>query len=130
MPMSACGHEPSKLRPNWRKSELQSDQPENRNTLKQQNIDSETGQLPQEDTARGFAVAKGQYVLVEDQEIDAVRNVTNLAALRAMFTKNRMKYIGAGGAPANGAFRFWAAFREPLSGLTTKWRKRPWMKTA
>jgi DNA end-binding protein Ku len=44
------------------------------NRLKQQNIDSETGDVvPREDTARGFEVAKGQYLTVEDQEIDAVQ---------------------------------------------------------
>jgi DNA end-binding protein Ku len=44
------------------------------NRLKQQNIDSETGDVvPREDTARGFEVAKGQYLIVEDQEIDAVQ---------------------------------------------------------
>ena len=42
--------------------------------LKQQNVDSETGDVvPREDTARGYEVAKGQYLLVEDQEIDAVQ---------------------------------------------------------
>jgi DNA end-binding protein Ku len=44
------------------------------NRLKQQNIDSETGDVvPRENTARGYEVAKGQYLLVEDQEIDAVQ---------------------------------------------------------
>jgi DNA end-binding protein Ku len=44
------------------------------NRLKQQNIDSETGDVvPREDTARGYEVAKGQYLIVEDQEIDAVQ---------------------------------------------------------
>jgi DNA end-binding protein Ku len=44
------------------------------NRLKQQNVDSETGAVvPREDTARGFEVAKGQYLVVEDQEIDAVQ---------------------------------------------------------
>ena len=44
------------------------------NRLKQQNVNSETGDVvPREDTARGFEVAKGQYLLVEDQEIDAVQ---------------------------------------------------------
>src|SRR3984885_6487101 len=44
------------------------------NRLKQQNIDSETGDVvPREDTARGFEVAKGQYLLIEDQEIEAVQ---------------------------------------------------------
>ena len=44
------------------------------NRLKQQNIDSETGDVvTREDTARGYEVAKGQYLIVEDQEIDAVQ---------------------------------------------------------
>jgi DNA end-binding protein Ku len=44
------------------------------NRLKQQNVDSETGDVvPREDTARGYEAAKGQYLLVEDQEIDAVQ---------------------------------------------------------
>ena len=44
------------------------------NRLKQQNINSETGDVvPREDTARGYEAAKGQYLIVEDQEIDAVQ---------------------------------------------------------
>jgi DNA end-binding protein Ku len=44
------------------------------NRLKQQNVDSETGDVvPREDAARGYEVAKGQYLIVEDQEIDAVQ---------------------------------------------------------
>jgi len=44
------------------------------NQLKQQNIDSETGDVvTREDTARGYEVAKDQYLIVEDQEIDAVQ---------------------------------------------------------
>jgi DNA end-binding protein Ku len=43
------------------------------NRLKQQNVDSETGDVvPREDIARGYEVGKGQYLLVEDQEIEAV----------------------------------------------------------
>jgi DNA end-binding protein Ku len=43
------------------------------NRLKQQNVDSETGEVvPREDTARGYEIAKGQYVLVEDEEFEAV----------------------------------------------------------
>jgi DNA end-binding protein Ku len=42
--------------------------------LKQQNIDAETGEVvPREDIARGYEVAKGHYLLVEDEEIDAVQ---------------------------------------------------------
>src|SRR6476619_4503917 len=45
------------------------------NRLKQQNVDSETGDVvPREDTARGFEVAKGQYLLVEDQEMMPCRS--------------------------------------------------------
>ena len=41
--------------------------------LKQQNVDSETGEaVPREDIARGYEVAKGQYLIVEDEELDAV----------------------------------------------------------
>jgi DNA end-binding protein Ku len=44
------------------------------NRLKQQNVDSETNDVvPREDAARGYEFAKGQYVIVEDQEIDAVQ---------------------------------------------------------
>jgi DNA end-binding protein Ku len=42
--------------------------------LKQQNVDAETGDVvPREDIARGYEVAKGQYLIVEDEEIDAVQ---------------------------------------------------------
>src|SRR5271170_5518870 len=42
--------------------------------LKQQNVDSETGEVvSREDTARGYEVAKGHYLIVEDQEIEAVQ---------------------------------------------------------
>jgi len=44
------------------------------NRLKQQNVDSETGEgVPREDIARGYEVAKGQYLIVEDEELDAVQ---------------------------------------------------------
>jgi len=44
------------------------------NRLRQQNVDSETGEVvPREDTARGYEVAKGQYLIVEDEELDAVQ---------------------------------------------------------
>ena len=44
------------------------------NRLKQQNVDSETGEVvPREDTARGYEVAKCQYLIVEDEELDAVQ---------------------------------------------------------
>jgi DNA end-binding protein Ku len=44
------------------------------NRLKQQNVDSETGEaVPREDIARGYEVAKGQYLIVEDEELNAVQ---------------------------------------------------------
>ena len=44
------------------------------NRLKQQNVDSETGEVvPREDIGRGYEVAKGQYLIVEDEELDAVQ---------------------------------------------------------
>jgi len=44
------------------------------NRLKQQNVDSETGEVVSRDeTVRGYEVAKGQYMTVEDKEIEAVQ---------------------------------------------------------
>jgi DNA end-binding protein Ku len=44
------------------------------NRLKQQNVDSATGEVVQrEDTARGYEVGKGLYLIVEDEELDAVQ---------------------------------------------------------
>src|SRR5260370_33312646 len=43
------------------------------NRLKQQNVDSETGEvIPREDIARGYEIGKGQYLIVEDEEFGAV----------------------------------------------------------
>src|SRR5262252_3886448 len=44
------------------------------NRLKQQNVDSETGEVvARDDTVRGYEVAKGQYMTVEDEEIESVQ---------------------------------------------------------
>src|SRR5438046_8809376 len=44
------------------------------NRLKQQNVDSETGEVvSRDDMVRGYEVAKGQYMIVEDDEIEAVQ---------------------------------------------------------
>jgi DNA end-binding protein Ku len=44
------------------------------NRLKQQNVDSETGEeVPREDVARGYEIGKGQYLIVEDDELEAVQ---------------------------------------------------------
>jgi DNA end-binding protein Ku len=43
------------------------------NRLKQQNVDAETGEaVPREDIARGYEIGKGQYLIVEDEEFEAV----------------------------------------------------------
>src|SRR3974377_1706075 len=40
---------------------------------KQQNVDSETAEVvPRDDTARGYEVGKGQYLIVDDDELEAV----------------------------------------------------------
>jgi DNA end-binding protein Ku len=42
--------------------------------LKQQNVDAETGEVvSRDDMVRGYEVAKGQYMIVEDSEVDAVQ---------------------------------------------------------
>ena len=44
------------------------------NRLKQQNVDSETGEvISRDDTVRGYEVAKDQYMIVEDADIEAVQ---------------------------------------------------------
>jgi len=44
------------------------------NRLKQQNVDSETGEVvSREDMARGYEVGKGQYLVVEDEEFEAIQ---------------------------------------------------------
>ena len=44
------------------------------NRLKQQNVDGETGEpVDKEDIGRGYEVAKGQYLLVEDEELEKVQ---------------------------------------------------------
>ena len=44
------------------------------NRIKQQNVDGETGEaIDKEDIGRGYEVAKGQYILVEDDELEKVQ---------------------------------------------------------
>ena len=44
------------------------------NRLKQQMVDAESGEpVDKEDIKRGYEYAKGQYILVEDDEIDAIK---------------------------------------------------------
>jgi len=56
------------------KSQFQSHQWKTGNRLKQQNVDSETGEVvSREDMARGYEVGKGQYLVVEDEEFEAIQ---------------------------------------------------------
>src|SRR5499427_1046670 len=44
------------------------------NCFKQETVDSETGEVvPREDIARGYEVGKGQYLVVEDEEFEAIQ---------------------------------------------------------
>src|SRR5881392_3627493 len=44
------------------------------NKLKQQQLDSGTGQpVEKDDIGRGYEVAKGEYIQVEDEEIEKIR---------------------------------------------------------
>src|SRR5262245_51556591 len=44
------------------------------NRIKQQMVDAETGEpVEKDDVKRGYAHAKNQYILVEDEEIDKIR---------------------------------------------------------
>jgi len=44
------------------------------NRLKQQNVDAETGDVvDREDIGRGYQVGRGQYMLVEDEELEKIR---------------------------------------------------------
>src|ERR1700726_1944910 len=44
------------------------------NRLKQQMVDAETGEpVDKEDISRGYEYAKGQYLVVEDDEIDKIK---------------------------------------------------------
>jgi DNA end-binding protein Ku len=44
------------------------------NRLKQQMVDAETGEMVErEDRARGYEVGKGEYLVVEDEELEALQ---------------------------------------------------------
>src|SRR5271166_6280137 len=77
------------------------------NRLKQQNVDSETGDVvPREDTARGYEVAKGQYLTIEDEEIDAVHSAGAKllrSGPRILFSRpNRPGWAPSGDPPSDG----------------------------
>jgi DNA end-binding protein Ku len=66
------------------------------NRLKQQNVDSETGEVvSRDDMVRGYEVAKGQYMIVEDQEIEAVQIESSTIDIDRFVPKNEIdeRYI-------------------------------------
>lgn len=94
--------------------------------MKQQNVDSETGEVvPREDTARGYEVAKGQYLLVEDEELDAVQiESTRIIEIDQFVPKNEIDeryidspyYIAPDDQVGQDAF---AVIRDTMSKLNT-----------
>ena len=85
------------------------------NRLKQQNVDSETGEVvSRDDTVRGYEVAKGQYMIVEDEEIEAVQiESTRTIDIDRFVPKNEIDeryinspyYLAPDGASWSGGFR-------------------------
>ena len=67
------------------------------NRLKQQNVDSETGEVvSRDDTVRGYEVAKGQYMVIEDEDIEAVQiESTRILDIHQFVPKNEIdeRYI-------------------------------------
>jgi DNA end-binding protein Ku len=50
------------------------------NRLKQQNVDAETGEpVDREDIGRGYEVGKGQYLQVEDDELEKIEGTHTIA---------------------------------------------------
>jgi DNA end-binding protein Ku len=94
------------------------------NRLKQQNVDSETGEVvSREDMVRGYEVAKGQYMVVEDQEIEAVQiESTRTIDIDQFVPKNEIDeryvdspyYIAPDGAVGQEAF---AVIRDTIAKL-------------
>jgi DNA end-binding protein Ku len=94
------------------------------NRLKQQNVDSETGEVVSRDeTVRGYEVAKGQYMTVEDKEIEAVQiESTRTIDIDQFVPKNEIDeryidspyYIAPDGAVGQEAF---AVIRDTIAKL-------------
>ena len=94
------------------------------NRLKQQNVDAETGEVvPREDMARGYEIAKGQYLIVEDEELEAVQiESTRIIDIDQFVPKNEIDeryiespyYIAPDGQVGQDAF---AVIRDTLGKL-------------
>jgi Ku protein len=96
------------------------------NRLRQQNVDSETGEVvSREDMVRGYEVAKGQYMIVEDEEIEAVQiESTRTIEIDRFVPKTEIDeryidspyYIAPDGAVGQEAF---AVIRDTIAKLNT-----------
>src|SRR6266446_6111702 len=94
------------------------------NRLKQQNVDSETGEVvSRDDMVRGYEIAKGQYMIVEDEEIEAVQiESTRTIDIDQFVPKNEIDeryidspyYIAPDGAVGQEAF---AVIRDTIAKL-------------
>ena len=94
------------------------------NRLKQQNVDSETGEVvPKEDMARGYKIETGQYLIVEDEELEAVQiESTRIIDIDQFVPKNEIDeryiespyYIAPDGQVGQDAF---AVIRDTLGKL-------------
>jgi DNA end-binding protein Ku len=92
--------------------------------MKQQNVDAETGEVVSRDNmVRGYEVAKGQYMIVEDEEIEAVQiESTRTIDIDRFVPKNEIDeryidspyYIGPDGAVGQEAF---AVIRDTIAKL-------------
>src|SRR5215831_12178522 len=94
------------------------------NRLKQQNVDLETGEVvSRDDMVRGYEVAKGHYMVVEDEEIEAVQiESTRTIDIDQFVPKNEIDeryvdspyYIAPDGAVGQEAF---AVIRDTIAKL-------------
>jgi len=92
--------------------------------LKQQNVDTETGEVvPKEDIARGHKIETGQYLIVEDEELEAVQiESTRIIDIDQFVPKNELDeryiespyYIAPDGQVGQDAF---AVIRDTLGKL-------------
>ena len=62
------------------------------NRLRQQLVDEVTREpVGAEDKARGYEIGRGQYLLIEDEELEAIE-IESTAAFRALTKRNRMVF--------------------------------------
>jgi hypothetical protein len=65
------------------------------NRLKQQNVDAETGDpVDKEDIGRGYEIAKGQYLLVDDEELEKIQIESMLGGRRGRVQRDGTGHEG------------------------------------